>query len=192
MFSTKELFEVLNLHAFVDILPLELERYSLLLTYRKSLKKIPQMRCKNLKSQLMSDIKSYKFLLGNNISKSNPDYDSFPLKQSASIDKDLVDWYKKFLLLAKENEIKILQFNAPLSNIVYSIREKNGFNKTYLDSMEKLRQEFDNLEFLYPLISYYSDDLFSDLSHLDIKGAEIFNKDLLKILPSHILTSRPR
>ena len=102
--------------------------------------------------------------------------------QDVNINVDSAKWYKKIIQLAERKEIPVIIFNAPYPDTVYNMREKNGFNRRYNRFIEEISKEFKNVYFVLPIIDKYKDDLSADWIHLNLKGVEIFNKQLTQKL----------
>lgn len=97
-----------------------------------------------------------------------------------------INWYIKFFQLAQEHKIKIIILNAPLPEIIYQKREKDGFNKIYLKMMREIQNQFRNIYFANPLNLGYPMDHYGDEHHLNKKGFRLFTKEAGDIIATTI------
>lgn len=101
-------------------------------------------------------------------------------KEEFHVDENALFWYKKFLSLAKENNIKIVIFNTPSLYEIFKKWESGGMNKEYRMAMYELKNSYDNINLIEPLCESYDRKYFFNVSHLNDAGHDLFSSELAK------------
>ena len=193
LFSIKDFFEVLPIRSIMQIITPEIEHSFFLITYRSYLNAFSFNHCKAgkiVKNKLVMHNEFDRRLLF--APEKSIKLDVFPFKQSILVDKDSLWWYKRFLELAKEHKIKVVQFNTPLTDSLYEHRQGNGFNACYKRLLDDLQSEFNNFTVLSPVLTSYNETLFFDYYHLNVEGFNIFNKELSASIYLYFTNQRHR
>jgi hypothetical protein len=127
----------------------------------------------------------YRALEKTNAFKANPLPDEIwdmykePFRVSRLNDR----FFRKMLQMAKANGIKVFWVSLPETRRVFDYRKKIGYTEDqfrYLDQFYATGE----LKFLQRDILVYEDDLFDDLSHLNMRGAIRFSSHLSRIWPA--------
>ncbi len=81
--------------------------------------------------------------------------------------------------MAKKNGIQVIIFNAPLMDVIYEKRQRNGVNKKYEEIVKGWQKKFKNISIMQPLFISYERQYFKDAQHLNGRGFEIFSRQLV-------------
>jgi hypothetical protein len=93
-------------------------------------------------------------------------------------------WYRKFLALARQHQIKVFLFNAPMPPSFQQAAEEDV--RAYRGVLSELSGQFDNVTLIEPLLSIYEWEDFYDFSHLNRNGSCRFSQELGHDLVNHL------
>ena len=107
-----------------------------------------------------------------------------------SVEEDAIYWYKKFLSLAKANNIKIYLYHAPMIEQVIEKRKASGFYVKYKQVVSDILKEFDNVLLLDSVYKAYPLEYFMDPMHLNEKGGILFSAEIGNRFSSKMVIER--
>ena len=184
LFSLKDLYQTFPLPYFLKYLPTDIAFNSYTVMYRAFIRAIitGQSRFRiNVRQRIIHsmEITNGGMLLGRQEGLSFEELEASPFyDQSKIINENSIFWLEKFFELAKKEDIKIILFNIPIIQPFYYKRMKNGFNKEYVRSLNKILEKYDNIIFIGPKLKTYNKKYFGDSAHLNAQGFQRFNKEL--------------
>jgi hypothetical protein len=189
MYSLPESYEALSMGDWMRIIPIQLERLSFLVSYRRHIRSFLQdipdkMLQPNVESLVAGKNGGFYF-------KARP-FQEYDVPNALGslwaapfiVDEQALFWYQKFFALAKEHRIKVFFFNAPMPPSFKQTTQDD--QRSYQDILADLVNEFDQLTLIEPLLSIYDWEYFYDFSHLNRNGSYRFTQELGHTLAKHL------
>lgn len=113
-----------------------------------------------------------------------------PFKKAGSNfkwNKKQLEYFRKTIELCKENNIKVLMVTAPMPGpTINLLKEYDNSNKYLKDIAGQLKVDYIDYNIENKKTGMFTNDMFYDSNHLNIKGTELLDKKLAPVIKKYI------